>query len=158
MRVIRRSPGFVGLDSAALRMLSASIRPVTFHHSEVICTQGDVLNELLILESGLVRHKIAPPQPEDEGEEGEEGDEGDEAARPVHGLGALPGLKGGGSRPTNAAKASGHVAGSAVVGQRHVDDLDVGRLVGLRLLLDRARRGGLLRQKQRDQRERAHHW
>jgi hypothetical protein len=121
MRVIRRSPGFVGLDSAALRMLSASIRQVTFHHGEVICTQGDVLNELLILESGLVRHKIAPPEPEDEGEEGEEGEEGDEAARPVHGLGALPGLQGGGSRPTNAAKASGHVAGSVRGSERGGD-------------------------------------
>ena len=50
MRVIRRSPGFVGLDPAALRMLSASIRQVTFHPGEVICTQGDVLGELLILE------------------------------------------------------------------------------------------------------------
>lgn len=66
MRVIRRSPGFVGLDPAALRMLSASIRQVTFHPGEVICTQGDVLNELLILESGLVKHTIAPARDEDD--------------------------------------------------------------------------------------------
>ena len=66
MRVIRRSPGFIGLDPAALRMLCASIRQVTFHPGEVICTQGDVLNELLILESGVVKHTIANEKDEDD--------------------------------------------------------------------------------------------
>ncbi|KAL1527097.1 hypothetical protein AB1Y20_015780 [Prymnesium parvum] len=69
MRVLRRSPILFGSDKAVLRLLAILVRQVSFLPEETVCTQGDVVRELLLLQSGALQKIEDEEEKEDEDED-----------------------------------------------------------------------------------------
>ena len=66
MRTLRTAPIFLGCDSAMISLVCSMLTRVTFLREELIHKQGDVVRELLILESGTIMYTISPPEEEDD--------------------------------------------------------------------------------------------
>ena len=69
MRTLRRVPLFFRVERDALVQICSSLRRSTFLPDEVICRQGEVVHELLLLESGVVICATYPPEEDDEDSE-----------------------------------------------------------------------------------------
>ncbi|KAL3926549.1 MAG: hypothetical protein SGPRY_003248 [Prymnesium sp.] len=79
MRVLKRAPILFGSDKAVLRLLAILVRQVSFLPEETICTEGDVVRELLFLQAGALTKK-EDDEDDDDDEDGDEGRlSGDEA-------------------------------------------------------------------------------
>ena len=64
MRTLRLAPIFLGVESAMISLICSMLTRVSFLKEELICKQGDVVPELLILESGTVMLTVTPPDEE----------------------------------------------------------------------------------------------
>mmetsp|Transcript_32733 Transcript_32733/g.71861 ORF Transcript_32733/g.71861 Transcript_32733/m.71861 type:complete len:1394 (+) Transcript_32733:168-4349(+) len=89
MRVLRRTPVLLSCDKSVLLLLATLVRQCTFLKGETLCTQGDVVLELLVLESGELVECKASDEEEGASEEEEEDvssfDEASEVLVPVAG-------------------------------------------------------------------------
>ena len=74
MRTLRRTPLFLGADKAMVSLVCSMLVRVSFLKGELLAKQGDVVSELLILESGMVLQVIMPPDKEDKDDEDEDDD------------------------------------------------------------------------------------
>ena len=64
MRTVRRAPLFVGIENEMLAQICAVVRRVAYHPEELLCKQGDLMNEMYILESGQLILVVEPPEQE----------------------------------------------------------------------------------------------
>ncbi len=64
MRTLRRAPLFVGVDKEMIAQVCAVVRRVVYHPEELLCKQGDVMNEMYILEEGQLIQVTEPDETE----------------------------------------------------------------------------------------------
>ena len=65
MRTLRRAPILFGVDKQMVAHLCAVMRRVVLHPEELLCKQGDVMNEMYILEEGQLIQVVEPEGPEE---------------------------------------------------------------------------------------------
>lgn len=68
MRTLRMAPIFVGVDRSLVSMVCSMLTRVSFLREELIHKQGDVVRELLILESGTIMFTVSPPEEDEDNE------------------------------------------------------------------------------------------